>query len=413
MNLLPLNAHEWWTIAIGALCGAACAVPGCFLVLRRLSLVGDAVSHAVLPGIAIAFVLTGSRGVLPMLVGASLAGVCAVLFSRVLARIAKVADDAALGVVYSCMFALGVVVITRYASSVDLDPSCVLFGQLETVALERGVFDAPRAFWTLLIGGVITFVLLACVFKELKLAIFDEALAHAFGFKPKRLHALLMAIVAVVCVVSFEAVGSILVIAMLVAPPAAARLWTDRLIRMISLSVIFGVVSSPIGYIIAKLLDASVAGMTALIASCWLGVSVLIAPKSGLLPMAWTRFRLRKRIAREDVLGVLYRRSEGREADIVARGALSLFAHIGLKRRGWIMRQRGEWVLTPSGRAEAERIIRSHRLWETYLASRVGLPVDHVHAPSEVMEHYIDAELAAKLKAEVQVDHDAQGRPIP
>ncbi len=413
MNIFPLNAHEWWTIAIGALCAAACAVPGCFLVLRRLSLVGDAVSHAVLPGIAIAFVFTGSRELIPMLFGASIAGVFAVLFSRVLSRVARVADDAALGVVYSCMFAIGVVVITRYASSVDLDPSCVLFGQLETVALERGFLHIPRAFWTLAIGGSITFVIIACVYKELKLAIFDEALAHAFGFRPKRLHALLMAIVAAVCVVSFEAVGSILVIAMLIAPPAAARLWTDRLTRMIALSVVFGIASSPIGYLLAKLFDASVAGMTALVASSWLGVSVMIAPKSGLLPAAWTRFALRKRIAREDILGVLYRRAEGRDARIASAGLMSLFAHIGLKRRGWIVRQHGAWRLSETGRSEAERIIRSHRLWETYLASHIGLPVDHVHGPSEVMEHYIDAELASKLKDEVRADRDAQGRPIP
>lgn len=413
MTFFSFSTHEWWTIAIGALCAVACALPGCFLVLRRLSLVGDAVSHAILPGIAAAFLISGSRDIAPMLVGAACAGLITVLISQFLSRVGRVAEDASIGVVFSCMFALGVLLITRAASSVDLDAGCVLFGQLETVALDRAALGAPRAFVTLGCAALVNITLVAVLFKELKLAAFDGALAHAMGFRPGALHALLMATVAATCVASFEAVGSVLVVAMIVAPPTTARLWTDRLARMLVIAAAIGALSSLVGYALARHFNASAAGMMAVVASGAFAVSVLFAPRAGLFFRALRGWRLRLRIAGEDLLGALYRRHEGRDAPIPERGFICLVARRFLLARGMITLAAGTPALTPRGIEEAARVIRSHRLWETYLAQNLNLPVDHLHGPSEVMEHFIDEPLAAKLKEEVAAEFDAQGRKIP
>lgn len=286
---------DLWTVATAVVCSVACGVVGCFLVLRRLSLLGDAISHAILPGLALAFIITQSRAPLPMLAGALVVGVLTAVLSAGLHRWGKVPEDAAMGVVFTTLFALGVIMITFVARDVDLDPGCVLYGLIEFVPFDTirlmGI-DLPRSLAWLLVVLVVNLALIVIFYKEVKIVCFDPHLATSMGISAGVVHYGLMTSVAATSVASFEAVGSILVIAMLVAPGAAAHLLTDRLSRMLWIAGVVAAGCAVCGYALAVWLNTSVAGM---IASCALGAFVLaaiVAPRHGII-----RKVMRRRVA--------------------------------------------------------------------------------------------------------------------
>ena len=416
---------EWWMLLIAVLCAVACAVPGCFLVLRRLSMLGDAIAHAILPGIAVAFVVTGTRSVFPMLIGAAAAGLLTAILSAFLSRRGNVPEDAAMGVVFTSLFALGVLLITIAARSVDLDPGCVLYGLIEFAPLDRVVvlgFEAPRAAWVLGCAAAVNGALAWVFFKELKITSFDGALATTLGISAAWVHYGLMGVVAGTTVVSFEAVGSILVVAMLIGPPAAAHLLTDRLSGMIWIASGLAVVSAAAGFIGALWLNTSVAGMMGVAAGVIFALAAVLAPRHGAGAKALRRGALSLRIMREDVLGMLYRAGEVRPDSPLARetiaramgGGLIVRAALwGLVRGGLVVEGAGGLRLTRRGEEDARRLVRGHRLWESYLARHLGLPVDHLHDPSERMEHYITPDMRAGLDAEIRDNVDPMGKRIP
>ncbi|MBM4115222.1 MAG: metal ABC transporter permease [Phycisphaerae bacterium] len=281
-----LSNDDLWTMATAVLASVACGLVGCWLVLRRLSLLGDAISHAVLPGIAGAFLLTGTRDVLPMLTGATVIGIATAFISSALGRFGRVDRDAALGVTFTSLFALGVVMMSLAARQVDLDPGCVLYGLLEFVPFDTvdllGV-QVPRAgAW---LGGalVIDVILMMAFFKELRATSFDPAHAATLGLRVGLVHLGLMAAVAANTVVAFEAVGSILVVAMLVAPGATARLWTDRLVPMLWLASAIAVSTAIVGYLAALELNTSAAGMIATMSMVgYLGSAGIVSARGAL-----------------------------------------------------------------------------------------------------------------------------------
>ncbi|MDH3626338.1 MAG: metal ABC transporter permease [Acidobacteriota bacterium] len=255
-------------LLVASVAAASCAIVGTFLVLRRMALLGDAISHAVLPGIVIAFLMTGDRSPLPMVIGAGALGVVTVFLVEMFLRTRRLKEDASIGVVFPALFSIGVILISRYAGQVDLDLDCVLYGEIAYSPLDlviyRDVVLGPKALW---INGAILLVNLLFVgllFKELKLTTFDAQLAATLGFSPILVHYLLMSSVSLTVVGAFESVGAILVLALLVVPPAAAYLWTDRLNILLTLAVSFGVLSAIGGYFLARWWDASIAGSIAL-----------------------------------------------------------------------------------------------------------------------------------------------------
>ncbi len=261
-----LTVDDLWTMATAVLASVACGLVGCWLVLRRLSLLGDAISHAVLPGIAGAFLLTGTREVIPMLVGATVIGVATAFISSALGRWGRVDRDAALGVTFTSLFALGVVMMSLAARQVDLDPGCVLYGLLEFVPFDTVDLlgtPVPRAAAWLGAALVMDLILIVMFFKELRATSFDPAHATSVGLRVGLVHVGLMAAVAANTVVAFEAVGSILVVAMLVAPGATARLWTDRLVPMLWLAAAIAAATAIVGCLAAIELNTSIAGMIA------------------------------------------------------------------------------------------------------------------------------------------------------
>jgi manganese/zinc/iron transport system permease protein len=425
-----VRADDLWIIATSAISAISCALLGCYLVLRRLSLLGDAISHAILPGLAIAFMITGSRDVLPMLGGAMAAGLLTVILSSLLSGrsggAVLVKEDAAMGVVFTTLFAIGVLLISWVARDVDLDPGCVLYGLVELAPFNTvsmfGI-EAPRAlvvgFWVLLLNVIFV---ITC-YKELKIISFDPALAAAMGISVAFFHYMLMGAVAATAVASFEAVGSILVVAMLAAPAATAHLLTDRLHTMLWIACTSAVLSCILGYAGAVWLNTSVAGMIATVSLMLFGVAVIASPRHGLIARAVRRWMLATRIALEDVLGVLFRAEESatvpvlssREVLAAAGGTVpGRLAVYFLVRRGWILRDStGACTLTTRGREEAKRLVRGHRQWERFLAERLAMDPTKVHAGAHRMEHYLSDELRAELDAAALSSVDPHGKPIP
>ena len=277
---------------IAVVVAVTCALPGAFLVLQRMSMMSDAISHAILPGIVVAFFITGDLSSPWMILGAALAGVLTVALVEMLRKTGLLKEDAAIGIVFPALFSVGVVLIARYAGDVHLDIDAVLLGELAFAPFDRmmvnGVDIGPRALIVMSSILVVDVAFIMIFFKELKLTSFDKALAGALGFAPAILHYVLMGLVSVTAVGAFDAVGSILVVALMVAPPASAYLLTDELKPMIFLSLAIGAISALSGYWMAHFLDASIAGSMATMAGvCFLAV-LIFAPHRGLWSV-WKR----------------------------------------------------------------------------------------------------------------------------
>ncbi len=440
-GLLPAD-FTWfpldtWIVVVGAMCAASCALLGTFLVLRKMSMMGDAISHAVLPGLAIAFLITGSRESMTMLLGAAVVGVLTAAFTQWIHSAGDVDEGASMGVVFTVLFAIGLIVMRRAADHVDLDPGCVLYGAIETVPLDTVALlglKVPRA--ALVIGAALLLDLLFVVlfYKELKISTFDPALATTLGINSRLMHYLLMTLVAVTTVAAFEAVGSILVIAMLIVPAAAAHLLTDRLSWMLVLSVAIGVLSAPLGHVGAIAapgwlgfgdMSTISSGMMAVAAGAMFVVALLLGPRHGIIVKALHRAALSARIVREDALGLLFRLEEAggdgrtRAAQLQAATAgaaplLGRFALRRLRRQGKIARRGDHYLLTDDGRREARELVRSHRLWESYLDRHLSLPPDHLHEPAHRLEHVTGPALQTRLAAGAgEPTRDPHGSPIP
>jgi manganese/zinc/iron transport system permease protein len=431
---------EWtfldtWIVTTGALSAMSCALLGNYLVLRKMSMMGDAISHAVLPGLAVAFLITGSRAGLPMLIGATSVGVLTAFLVQAIFKLSGLDEGATMGVIFTTLFALGLILIRQAADHVDLDPGCVLYGAIELTPLDVYVlsgFEVPRAAVTngvmLLVNGLFVLVF----YKELKITTFDPALATTLGINANVMHYLLMTLVAATTVAAFESVGSILVIAMLIVPAACAHLLTDRLWLMLVLSLVIASLSAGLGHLSAITVpawfgfrDTSTAGMMGVASGVIFLMVFLFAPRYGLLSRMLHQGLLALKITRDDVLGFLYRYSELSTAEAAPLKILDL--QQGLKQRFtvslavWDLRQRkwlaqsGEGIqLTAAGVMEGRGVVRSHRLWESYLCDKLGACARDVHYQAHQLEHFTDGPMQAELDR--QAGHprvDPHDRPIP
>jgi manganese/zinc/iron transport system permease protein len=358
--------------AIAALAAVSCALPGVFLVLRRMALICDAISHAVLPGIVVAFFLTGNLSSPWLVLAAAATGVATVGLVELLQRTRLVREDAAIGLVFPVFFSIGVILVSRYARHVHLDTDAVFAGEPAYAPLQRltafGWDLGPEAIY--LIGAilVVNVLVLLLFYKELKLATFDTGLAIALGFSPALLHYGLMALVSVSVVGAFEVVGSPLVVALMIGPPAAAYLLTDRLSRMLLWSAAIGIAAAVGGYWMAHLLDASIAGCIAAVTGVCFGLAFLLAPQRGLLAVAYRRNQQRWEFA-ETMLAMHLLNHEGLpEADRETRlDELHLHLRwdrhwvervVGLaERRGLVSRRDAHLLLTDAGRARARHAL--------------------------------------------------------
>lgn len=350
------------TVALGAaVLGIVAGSLGTFAVLRREALLGDAISHAALPGVVLAYLVTGSKASLALMIGAALAGLAATLLVGWVIRTTRVKQDASLGIVLSVFFGIGLVLLTYVqrrpdASQAGLDR--FLFGQAATLLRQDVV--------TMALAGAVALAALAAAWKELKLLVFDPDFGSSLGLRMRAVDVLLTALLVVAIVIGLQTVGVVLMSALVVAPAAAARQWTDKLGVMTVLAAAFGAAAGIVGAVVSAEASRLPTGPTiVLVATSLVVLSLLVAPRRGLLARAWRTRRARRRLGLAAVLAdlaSLERQHPGEErghaASVIAVMA-EADAHDALRaleRRGLVRRGEGDlWSLTPRGREEAGR----------------------------------------------------------
>lgn len=355
----------------GILCAMACALPGTFLILRRMAMMTDAISHAILPGLVFGYWLANSPNLLVGAVGATGAAILTVSLVEALQRTRRVGSSEAMGIVFPAMFALGTILISRYFSNVHLDTDAILYGNIEFSAFERLVVSGrdfgPQSLWVMSILLIINIAVLTLLYKELKISTFDPALTQSLGFNPVLIHYLLMLLLSITTVGAFTAVGAILVVALVIVPAATAYLLTDRLIEMMVGSAIIGALAAIGGYWLAMWIDGSIAGGIVTMAGLFFALALLFSPQQGLVAQRRQAYVNRQRFAIDMLVMHLY--THERTADEYSESSLG---HIGAALhwspdqalrtigravdRGMVVRANGNVVLTEQGRHYVQRL---------------------------------------------------------
>lgn len=359
--------YQLEVILVLASVGAACAVPGVFLVLRRVALVADAISHVLLFGIVLAYFVTRDLGSPWLFFGATASGVLTVALVELLRRSDRVAEDAAIGLVFPALFAIGTLLASLFLRSTHLDVDSVLLGFAEFSPTDRLEWfdELPRAVVVLLALFAVEVGLVVLFFKELKLATFDAALASTFGFAPMLLHYGLMTMTSLTAVAAFDAVGPVVVVALLVVPAATAYLLTNRLSTMIALSVGFGVLGGVLGTLLALAMNTNIAGTVASVVGLQFGVVFLIAPGQGLIAQAFRSWRHRREFP-ERMLAIHLHQHEGTPTEVEESRLAGLHRHLHwlpnevlrvVRRaaRHGLVEQRGECVVVTSAGRDLAR----------------------------------------------------------
>ncbi|MEM6723884.1 MAG: metal ABC transporter permease, partial [Bacteroidota bacterium] len=400
----------WASVMVGLMCG----VLGCFIVLRNMALIGDALSHAVLPGVVVGFVLAGS-GVLAIFSGAVVAGVLTAIFITWIQHKARARNDAAIGIVFTAMFSIGVIGITKVTrgGGVHLDLDHFLFGNVLTLAKDDLYLTAFILVYVL--ASIIIF------YRFFFVTTFQPVIAETMGVSVQLVHYYIMLLLSFAVVVSMRAVGVILVVAMLITPASTALLLTDRLKVMLWISGLLGMIAPAIGLVLSVYFDAPPGPMMVLFSTLFYLIAVVFAPKKGLLFRQIHKVRLGKKIRLEDTL-----KQSLKLRDRKGLHFSSLKQRLGfpenelkkqlriLRQKGWVLWNRSKIELTNEGLREANRLVRAHRLWETYLVQQMGLTAEQIHEDAEKYEHLLSEELLD------EVDHalgfpefDPHGSPIP
>jgi manganese/zinc/iron transport system permease protein len=433
----PLSTLPWiweydgWVVLAGALFAVAAALPGTFLVLRRMSLAADAISHAVLPGIVLAYWWSGGRQAIAMLLGAACLGLVTIWLTDRARSLGKVDEGAATGTVFTGLFAVGLILMVQLADSVELDPGCVLFGDLEMVPIDAGSSGwrrVPTAIW---IAGALLLANLSWIllfWKELKVSSFDEAYAESQGLSPAVVQYALATSVAITAVASFQAVGNLLVVGMFIIPPSAALLLSHRLPSILLIAAGVAAFSAAVGHWLAielpsrlQLPGTSTAGMMVVVACLILAGVILLSPIDGWLARWMRTLRHRRKVEEEDMLARMYRQQETSQRSPMpnptpSSSRVSTRILRRLERQGLVKPSSNpsQWQFTTSGMARGKELVRSHRLWETFLDTHPGVSPDRLHERAEALEHFTDLEIRRKL--EEQTDgraRDPHGSPIP
>ncbi|MDZ4861745.1 MAG: iron chelate uptake ABC transporter family permease subunit [Candidatus Hydrogenedentes bacterium] len=390
------------------LLGISAGVLGCFAFLRKRSLLGDALAHSALPGVCAAFMLTGTKDPVIILIGATVSCWVGAISIDLITKHTRVKEESALGMVLSVFFGAGILMLTHIqrsgnASQAGLDK--FLFGQASSM-LDRDV-------WTLAIVGTIMLCAVALAYKEFKLISFDAEFGTALGLPTRMLEIALSTLIVLAVAIGLQAVGVVLMAAMLVTPAAAARYWTDHLGNMLLLSGFFGAISGAIGTYISYLGPRMPTGpwMVVAVTIVFL-MSLLVAPKRGIIARVLLLRRIRRKTAEENILRTLYVTGE-KEQRMDAPSSVAELQQFRtmnpwildrtldrLMDRGLVNETReGFFALTSDGIARGARLTRLHRLWELYLTRKLELAPDHVHDDAEEIEHIITPELEALLVA--------------
>lgn len=365
-------------IFTAAAVAAACALSGVFLVIRRMAMMADAITHAVLPGLVAAYVLARGPNIIAGVLGAAAAGLLTVVLVEALTKSKRLKDDAAIGLVFPALFALGVFIVSRWFANVHIDMDSVLYGELVLAPLDTvrsGEFDfGPKAAWTGVVLLVVNAAFLVLAWKPLTMASFDPESAEAQGVRVRWVNMALMTLVSVTAVGAFSAVGAVMAVSLIVVPTATALLFSRRMPAVIGLALAIGTLGSILGAWLAGPPDVSISGMIAVVQGAVFGLSALFAPHRGLIAILATRARQRSQFAAEALVIHLATHegstTEADEADrdhlVTELGWSELQADAAVReasRLGHVQLQNRQLQLTEKGRQRARS-----------LAQELGLP---------------------------------------
>ncbi|MDF1863865.1 MAG: iron chelate uptake ABC transporter family permease subunit [Saprospiraceae bacterium] len=407
--------QEAWAIRAllaSSMVGLMCGVLGSFIVLRNMALIGDALAHAILPGVVVAFLIVG-HSTLGFFVGSVVAGLIAAIGITWVQQNVKTKNDAAIGIVFTAMFAIGVIGISKISRQpgVHLDLVDFLFGNVLGVSNE----DLYLTF------GVMIFVFLSVIvfYRQLFVATFQPVIAETMGISVKTIHYFLMLLLSFAVVASLRTVGLILVVAMLITPAATALLLSNRLHKVVIFSGVIGLFSAIIGLVVAIQLDLTPGPAMAVVATLFYIVAAFFSPTKGLVFKYFRKRALKHRIQLEDILKQSFRLQQREELNLT-----NLLSRLGFKKsilrmhlstlRSQNLVEADSLKLTKNGQKEARRLVRAHRLWETYLVNKVGLTAEQIHEDAEKYEHLLTDEILDEVDATLGYPtQDPHGSPIP
>jgi manganese/zinc/iron transport system permease protein len=385
---------------------ASSAIVGTFTFLNKKSLIGDAIAHAVLPGICLGFILSGSKNPFFLIGGAFLTGWLSLVLVNYITAKTRIKEDTAIGLILSVFFGIGILMLTVIQKSGNAAQSGLdhfLFGKAAAL-----VADDLIVFGTV---AVILLVMVFAFFKEFTLLAFDKNFALAIGLPVKTIELILTSLIVLAVVIGIQAVGVVLMAAILITPAAAARFWTDKIRVLLILSSIFGAISGISGAYISYIAPAMPTGpWIVIVISTIAFVSFFFAPRRGVLSRMMRQSSIRKTINDENILKAFYQLGEVHKDFMIQRHPEEI-----LKRRkmatprlrkimdrlegeGYLKRRDNLWELTDEGRIKAQRVVKIHRLWELYLTTKLNIAPDHVHDDADTIEHLLTPELEAELE---------------
>lgn len=406
------------TVLLGAMSG----LTGSFMFLRKTSLIGDAVAHSVLPGIALAFMLFNTKNILVLLGGAVVTGWLSVYAIDIITRRSRISSDTAISLVLSVFFGAGIwllTIIQRSGNAAQSGLDKFLFGKAASLVQQDVVVFG--------IVAALVLTLTVLFYKEFKLISFDKDYAQAIGLPVKMLELLLSTMTVLTIAIGIQAVGVVLMSALLITPAAAARYWTDRTWVMLLMASVLGVLASVLGSYISYLAPAMPTGPWIVVVVSAIAVaSLLFAPKKGMLAR-WQKLRKnRRKVLVENILKVFFHLGEYEDDMFKVRTAQELIQKRdiptedlkwglrSLAANGMLIHVGNGWKLTEAGRVSGQRIVKVHRLWEMYLTQYLRLEADHVHDGAEAIEHIITPELEAELEHVLGYpEKDPHERDIP
>ena len=412
---LEIMREEWAIRALlaSSMVGLMCGVLGSFIVLRNMSLIGDALAHSILPGVVIAFVIVG-YSTLGFFTGAVIAGLVTAVCITWIQHNIKTKNDAAIGIVFTAMFSLGVMGISKISEAgVHLDLNDFLFGTV------LGVSDED-----LYLTGFITLYVIFSVivfYRYLFVTTFQEVIAQTMGISVKIVHYFLMLLLSFAVVASLQTVGVILVVAMLITPASTALLLSDRLKWVVFISAMLGLLSAIFGLFLAILIDSTPGPAMAVMATFIYLLAAIFSPKKGLLFRYIHKLNLQRRIQLEDMLKQVLKLHERERLSLPAlKQQLGFTSNVfskhlkKLSRLDYISSAGDRLELSPAGIDAANKLVRAHRLWETYLVDKMGLTEEQIHEDAEKYEHLLTEEVLDEVDETLGYPlNDPHGSPIP
>lgn len=402
--------------------GMSAAMVGSFAFLRKRSLIGDAIAHAILPGIAIAFMVTQSKNPYVLMTGALISGWLAMLLIEGISKKSKLKPDTSIGLVLSVFFGIGILLLTHIQHS----------GAGNQAGLDQFLFGKAASMTkadlqAYIVVAALLLVVLVIFYKEFKLLAFNPEFAQISGLPVKTLRFVLSSITVLAIATGIQAVGVVLMAALLITPAAAARSWTESLVVMLLLAGLAGAASGLVGSYISYTAPNMPTGPWIVMSLSFIALlSIVFAPKKGLIPKLMQQNQNRKKIISENLLKALYHLRERqqfaqkgvtKEQINATREFPASEMNLALKilaRRFYIITDKQHIQLTEKGLSEGRRVVRLHRLWEMYLTERMRLKADHIHPNAETIEHIITPEIEEQLIAELGFpEMDPHESPIP